>query len=138
MTPEHRRSLPKRGERSEAFCRTASNVGMQHPGLMARDLGMEAFQRDMQALDLLRPRVLRIAHLNQRASVTEIALVGDLMSSSLGVYGVKMSGKGKSPDDARRNVGSRLRARSAANLRRQTLRRGDRRPPAMRRWRSRT
>lgn len=116
LTPEQRRSLPKMGDRSEAFCRAALNVAMQHPGVMARDFEMEAFQRDMQALDLLRPRFLRIAHLYQRASDTETALGSDLMSSSLEVYGVmKVSGKGKSLDDARRNLGSRFRTRTASD-----------------------
>ena len=115
LTPEQRRSLPKMGDKSEAFCRAALNVALQHPGVMARDFEIDAFQRDLQALDLLRPRIMRIAHLYQRITDTEIALGSDLMSSSLEVYGVmKVSGKGKSLDEARRNLGSRFRARAVS------------------------
>src|SRR3990167_8207280 len=55
LTPEQRRGLTKMGEKSEAFCRAALNVAQQHAGIMARDFDIEGFQRDQQALDLLRP-----------------------------------------------------------------------------------
>lgn len=110
LTPQQRRDLIKMGEKSEAFCRTALNVAQQHAGIMARDFDLEGFQRDQQALDLLRPRILRIAHLYQRITDTEMALGSDLMASALEVYGVlKVSGKGKSLDEARRNLGARWR-----------------------------
>lgn len=99
---------------SEAFCRVALNLVLQHPGVTARDIEIDGVQREMPALDLLRPCIMRIAHLYQRITDTEIALGSDLMSSSLEVYGVmKVSGKGKSLDEARRNLGSRFRTRAA-------------------------
>lgn len=112
LTPDQRRELTKMGEKSEAFCRAALNVAQQHIGIMARDFDLEGFQRDQQALDLLRPRILRIAHLYQRMIDTEMALGSDLMAASLEVYGaVKGSGKGKSLDEARRNLAGRWRVK---------------------------
>ncbi|WAC64894.1 hypothetical protein OVA13_09160 [Pseudoxanthomonas sp. SL93] len=115
LTPDQRRGLMKMGEKSEAFCRAALHVAQQHSGIMARDFDIEAFQRDQQTLDLLRPRILRIAHLHQRITDTEMALGSDLMIASLEVYGVlKVAGKGKGLDDARRNLGARWRVGSQA------------------------
>lgn len=115
LTPDQRRELTKMGEKSEAFCRAALNVAQQHIGIMARDFDLEGFQRDQQALDLLRPRILRIAHLYQRMIDTEMALGSDLMAASLEVYGtVKVSGKGKSLDEARRSLSARWRVSSQA------------------------
>lgn len=112
LTPEQRRGLMKMGEKSEAFCRAALNVAQQHSGIMARDFDIEAFQRDQQTLDLLRPRILRIAHLHQRVIDTEMALGSDQMVAALEVYGaLKVAGKGKSLDEARRNLASRWRVR---------------------------
>lgn len=111
LTPEQRRGLTKMGEKSEAFCRAALNVAQQHAVIMARDFDIEGFQRDQQTLDLLRPRILRIAHLYQRVTDTEMALGSDLMAAALEVYGVlKVAGKGKGLDEARRNLGARWRS----------------------------
>lgn len=113
LTPDQRRELTKMGEKSEAFCRAALNIAQQHAGIMARDFDLEGFQRDQQTLDLLRPRILRIAHLYQRMTDTEMALGSDLMAASLEVYGaVKVSGKDKSLDEARRNLSARWRVSS--------------------------
>ncbi len=110
LTPEQRRGLMKMGEKSEAFCRAALNVAQQHSGVLARDFDIAAFQRDQQTLDALRPRILRIAHLYQRLMDTEMALGSDQMVASLEVYGaLRVAGKGKSLDEARRNLGARWR-----------------------------
>jgi hypothetical protein len=110
LTPEQRRTLMKMGEKSEAFCRAALNVAQQHSGIMARDFDIDAFQRDQQTLDLLRPRILRIAHLHQRVMDTEMALGSDQMVAALEVYGaLKVAGKGKSLDEARRSLSARWR-----------------------------
>lgn len=116
LTPEQRRGLTKMGEKSEAFCRAAVDIAQQHSGIMARDFDLAGFQRDLRALDMLRPRVLRIAHLYQRIVDTEMALGSDLMAASLEVYGVlKVAGKGKGLDEARRNLSARWRISAQAS-----------------------
>ena len=110
LTPEQRRGLIKMGDKSEAFCRAAFNVAEQHAGIMARDFDIEGVRRDQQTLDQLRPRILRIAHLYQRLTDTEMALGSDLRAAALEVYGVlKVAGKGKGLDEARRHLASRFR-----------------------------
>lgn len=110
LMPEQRRGLTKMGEKSEAFCRAAFNVAQQYPGIMARDFDIAGFQQDLQTLDALRPRFLRIAHLHQRVIDTEMALGSDLMAASLHVYNaLKVSGKGKGLDDAQHTLASRFR-----------------------------
>jgi hypothetical protein len=113
LTPEQRRGLMKMGEKSEAFCRAALNVAQQHSGIMARGFDIDAFQRDQQTLDALRPRILRLAHLHQRVMDTEMALGSDQMVAALEVYGaLRVAGKGKSLDEARRNLSARWRVGS--------------------------
>jgi len=83
---------------------------------MPRDFDFDAFRHDHLALEALRPRAARLAHLMQRAADTELALGSDLMAASLEVYGViKVAGKDKGVDDARRELSSRFVRRSAAS-----------------------
>ncbi|HVL07847.1 MAG TPA: hypothetical protein VM512_01605 [Burkholderiaceae bacterium] len=115
LTVAERRELFKMGSKSHAFCTAALDVAQQHAGLMPRDFDIQEFLRDHQALDVLRPRALRLAHLSQRMADTELALGSDLMAASLEVYGVtKVAGKDKGVDEARRELASRFSRRSAA------------------------
>lgn len=115
LTVEERSDLVKMGNKSRAFCTSALAVAQQHAGLMPRDFDFEAFRQDHLALDALRPRAARLAHLMQRASDTELALGSDLMNAALEVYGViKVAGKDKGVDEARRELASRFSRRSAA------------------------
>lgn len=115
LTPEERRDLFKMGKKSEAFCSTALRVAEQHTGVMPRDFDLAGFQRDHAALEALRPRALRLAQLAQRLADSELALGSDLMAASLEVYGVvKVVGKDKGLDEARRNLAARF-VRSTAS-----------------------
>ena len=102
------------GHKSRAFCATALSVAEQHAGLMPRDFDIDAFRQDHLALELLRPRAARLAHLMQRMADTELALGSDLMAAALEVYGVlKVAGKDKGVDEARRELASRFARRKA-------------------------
>jgi len=75
----------------------------------------QAARQDHAALEALRPRAARLAHLMQRVSDTELALGSDLMAASLEVYGViKVAGKDKGVDEARRELSARFARRRAA------------------------
>lgn len=116
LTPDQRRDLFKMGGKSHAFCTTALAVAEQHPGIMPRDFDVAAFRQDHMALDALRPCSLRLANLYQRVTDTELALGSDLMAASLEVYGViKVAGRDKGVDEARRELASRFSRRSAAS-----------------------
>ena len=105
LTVEERQDLVKMGHKSRAFCATALSVAEQHAGLMPRDFDIDAFRQDHLALELLRPRAARLAHLMQRMADTELALGSDLMAAALEVYGVlKVAGKDKGVDEARREL----------------------------------
>ncbi|MEJ2789695.1 MULTISPECIES: hypothetical protein [unclassified Pseudoxanthomonas] len=109
LTVEERSDLVKMGNKSRAFCTSALAVAEQHAGLMPRDFNYDAFRQDHAALEALRPRAARLAHLMQRVSDTELALGSDLMAASLEVYGViKVAGKDKGVDEARRELSQRF------------------------------
>ena len=109
LTVDERRELFKMGTKSHAFCSTALNVAQQHAGLMPRDFDIDEFRRDHLALEILRPRAMRLAHLAQRMADTELALGSDVMAAALEVYGVlKVAGKDKGVDEARRELASRF------------------------------
>ena len=74
LTVDQRRQLTKMGDKSEAFCRQAMNVMADNPSILPRNLDLTALQRDLTALDALRPRLLRLPRLHERASDTEMAL----------------------------------------------------------------
>ncbi|MBD9478109.1 hypothetical protein IB225_03850 [Pseudoxanthomonas sp. PXM02] len=109
LTPDERQDLVKMGTKSRAFCATALEVAEQHAGLMPRDFDFGAFRQDHLALDALRPRAARLGHLMQRMADTELALGSDVMAAALEVYGVlKVAGKDKGVDEARRELASRF------------------------------
>ena len=116
LTIAERQELVKMGSKSRAFCDSALAVAQQHAGLMPRDFDFDAFRHDHLALEALRPRAARCMRWASRAADTELALGSDLMAASLEVYGViKVAGKDKGVDDARRELSSRFVRRSAAS-----------------------
>ena len=116
LTADERMELLKLGTRSHAFCERALELAEQHAGLMPRDFDIDAFRQDHLALELLRPRAARLAHLMQRMADTELALGSDLMAAALEVYGVlKVAGKDKGVDEARRELASRFARRKATS-----------------------
>ena len=83
LTIAERQELVKMGSKSRAFCTSALAVAQQHAGLMPRDFDFDAFRHDHLALEALRPRAARLAHLMQRAADTELALGSDLIARDL-------------------------------------------------------
>ncbi|WP_336806881.1 hypothetical protein [Fulvimonas yonginensis] len=94
LTPEQRHQLTKMGDKSEAFCRQAGHVFGENPGVLPRNFDLEGYQRDLAALNALRPRLMRLATLHQRALDTEMAIGSDLMTNALEGYAMlKVAGK---------------------------------------------
>lgn len=95
LSPEQRRALIKMGDKSEAFCRQAVDSFVQNPGVLPRNFDVEAYQRDLDALDDLRPRLIRLNRLRERMVDSEMALGSDLMTNSLeGYASLKRAGRG--------------------------------------------
>ena len=64
---------------------------------------------DLQALDLLRPRLDKLRQLTERADDTELALGSDVMGVALEGYALlKVAGKGEALKGARRELSARF------------------------------
>ena len=114
LTPDQRQQLVKMGDKSEAFCRQAGHVFAENPGILPGSFDLPGYQRDLAALDALRPRLLRLSKLYQRAQDTDMALGSDLMANALQGYAfLKVAGKGQGLDEMRRMLSARF-ARSKA------------------------
>jgi len=104
-----KKSLRKMGEKSEAFCRQAMLLLAQNPELVPANVIAAAPVQDLAMLDKLRPRLLRIKRLSERASDTETALGSDVMVASLQVYGqLKLTGASEGLQALRRDLGMRF------------------------------
>ncbi|MEO5626399.1 MAG: hypothetical protein ABIQ70_10370 [Dokdonella sp.] len=113
LTLPQKRSLRKMGEKSEAFCRQALRVLEQNPQMAPPNVVAAGAIDDLVAIDRLRPRMVRLSRLSERASDTDIALGSDVMSTSLQVYGLlKLTGGSEGLESLRRDLGTRF-ARSA-------------------------
>lgn len=113
LEPQQRRELTKMGDKSEAFCRQTVDVLGQNIGVLPRNFDYDGLRRDLETLDALRPRLMRLARLHERASDTEMALGSDVMTQSLEGYAfLKVAGKNEGLDNARRALSARF-ARTA-------------------------
>ena len=109
LPPAQKRGLRKMGERSEAFCRQALHVLEQNPQLVPPNLAASTPTEDLATLDRLRPRLVRLSRLSERAADTDLALGSDVMVASTKVYGLlKLTGSGEGLEAMRREMGSRF------------------------------
>src|SRR5690606_9168466 len=86
LSPQQRRTVPRLGDTSEAFCRQALSLLGQNPQVVNPGLGLPEAEADLATLDALRPRLQRLERLWARASDTEVALGSDIMSTALQGY----------------------------------------------------
>ena len=113
LTKAQKQSLRKMGDKSEAFCRQAMRVLEQNPQLAPPNLAAANPLQDLRTMDQLRPRLVRLSRLSERAADTDLALGSDVMDASLKVYGLlKLTGRSEGLNTMRRELGSRF-ARSA-------------------------
>jgi hypothetical protein len=109
LDPDLRRGLTKMGAKSEAFCRQAVVAFTQNAEVLPRNFDVAAYQRDLAALDALRPRRQRLDRLQELLEDTEMAVGSDLMNASLEGYAVlKVAGKGAGLDGLRQMLSARF------------------------------
>jgi hypothetical protein len=109
LTGDQRQQLVKMGDKSEAFCRQAGHVFAENPGILPGSFDLPGYQRDMATLDALRPRLLRLGKLYQRAQDTDMAVGSDLMTNALQGYAfLKVAGKGQGLDEMRKMLSARF------------------------------
>ena len=114
LDAEQRRSLPKMGDKSEAFCRQTINLLAQNPQLVPPGLGLDEARRDLAHLDVLRSRTNRLRQLVGRAEDSEIALGSDVMRAALEGYALlKLMGKGSGLETLRQDIGARFGRRAS-------------------------
>ena len=109
LSLNERRTLPKMGDKSEAFCRQTLTVLAQNPLIVPPGLDVAGAQRDLKQLDALRSRTTRLRRLLGRAEDSEMALGSDVMSASLEGYALlKVLGRGSGLDALRQDIGARF------------------------------
>lgn len=113
LQPQQRRELTKMGDKSEAFCRQTLELLAANPQIVPSSLRLAEAQADLQALDRLRPRLLQLSQLVERADDSLLALGSDVMTAALEGYGLlKLSGKSEALKGARRELSSRFSRRT--------------------------
>jgi hypothetical protein len=113
LQTEERRELSKLGPKSQAFCDQAIAIAIANPQIIPGSINLAEAQADKRALDQLRPRLLALRQLVERADDTEMALGSDLMSVARDCYALlEVAGKDAALKAARRELSARYRRRS--------------------------
>ena len=109
LTTDQRIRLIKMGDKSEAFCRQAVDVMGENPAILPRNLDMAEVRRDLATHDALRPRLVRLTRLFEKANDTDLALGSDVMSAALEGYAfLKIAGKGEGLHGLRKVLSQRF------------------------------
>jgi hypothetical protein len=106
-----KKAYKKMGNKSEAFCRQTLRVLEQNPQIIPPNMntGVAEAAADLTAMELLRPRMVRLARLSERASDTDFALGSDVMAVALQGYSLlKLTGHTEGLDTLRKELGSRF------------------------------
>jgi hypothetical protein len=106
LTAAQRLELVKMGPTSESFVRHSLATLEQDPDILPRSFNLEEMQRDLRALDELRPIFSRLRQLGGRAADTERALGSDLYSAALAAYRFAKAAEGSAVADALREHGA--------------------------------
>ncbi|MEO8673337.1 MAG: hypothetical protein ABI411_18640 [Tahibacter sp.] len=116
LTAQQRRTVPKMGAKSEAFCRQTLVVAGENPQVMPPMVSVSDAQADLLALDQLRPLFARLVRLGEHASDTETALGSDVMATSLQCYRLLRDvGRNQGLESLKKEVGARF-ARSPRSV----------------------
>lgn len=109
LTVDDRRTLTKMGDRSESFCRQAFVLLAQHPQMIPPSFDLVEAQNDLANIDLLRPRIVRLRRLLERADDSMMALGSDVMNAALEGYGLlKVFGEAQGLSALRSQIAARF------------------------------
>ena len=115
LTTLQRSRLVKMGDKSEAFCRQALDVMGESPGVLPVKFDLAEVRRDLAMHDALRPRLVRLERLFEKANDTDVALGSDVMSAALEGYAfLKIAGKGEGLEGLQRMLSTRFNRSSQA------------------------
>src|SRR5262249_28737181 len=111
LPPATKRRLRRMGPKSEAFCRQTLTVLQQNPQIVPPNVSMPLAEAtaDLTALEQLRPRLIRLARLSERAADTETALGSDVMVVALQGYSLlKLTGRAEGLEPLRQELSGRF------------------------------
>ncbi|MGN7724955.1 hypothetical protein ACTJIL_03900 [Luteimonas sp. 22616] len=112
MEPNQRRAIFKMGSKSESFCRNAIDVLEQNPQVIPQSLSIAQARADLDAIDQLRPRLIRLKRLVSRMIDSEIALGSDVIGAALQGYKLlKVAGRNEGLEGLRSSLGARFKGR---------------------------
>ena len=95
--------------KSEAFCRQALRVLEQNPQIVPPNVSLADAKADLAALEQLRPRMIRLSRLSERASDTNVALGSDVMTVALQGYSLlRLSGRAEGLEPLRQELSVRF------------------------------
>jgi hypothetical protein len=115
LSPQQRRSVKRMGGKSEAFCRRTLHILALNPQIVPPGLDLADAQGDLETLDHLRPRAMRLQRLAERATDTQTALGGDVMAAALmGYTMMKSVGRQLGLDQVSNELGERFSKTSRA------------------------
>jgi hypothetical protein len=99
LTPDERRSLPKLGDKSQAFVTQALTVATQNSDILPRSFDVAEFQQDVNLLAALQPLTAALTQLQELVEDTYLEVGSEAYAAALAVYQyAKASGKGAALD----------------------------------------
>ena len=108
LEPSKRRHLNKMGEKSEFFCRQTLNVLAANPQVVPSTLDVAEAQRDLLAVEQLRPRLVQLEQILERMDDTVTALGSDVIVAAIEGYALLgVTGKTEGLKAARRELSAR-------------------------------
>jgi len=113
LTPEQRKSLPKMGDKSQAFVNKSLEVATQNPDFLPRSFDLEEMKRDVELFQALYSVFLSLTQLQELVDDTVMAVGSDAYAAALVVYNfAKASGKGSGLDAVADEMGKRFARKS--------------------------
>jgi catalase (peroxidase I) len=99
LTPDERRSLPKLGDKSQAFVTQALTVATQNSDILPRSFDVAEFRQDVDLWAALQPLTAALTQLQELVEDTYLEVGSEAYMAALAVYSyAKASGKGAALD----------------------------------------
>lgn len=109
LTTPQKLQTPKMGDKSEFFCRQTLTVVGENRHVLPASVNIDDALADLRAREVLRPIVVRLTQLAQRASDTDLALGSDVMAMALHAYrALKVHGVGGGLEPLQKELSARF------------------------------
>lgn len=121
LNVDERRTLPKLGDKSQAFVDQGLLLASQNEGIMPRNFDIEGYRNDVELVRQLHSIVLAMGQLQGRLEDTFLAAGSDAYSQTLLVYqAAKIAGKNGSLDQHLEGLSRRFARKSPSPASRST------------------